>query len=182
MLLRSNSNSAPRSEASSAARARPNRYVRSRSKSTRSSKSTAIVPGAGIGAESARIGVSIMRAYSTQGPGPGEPNLTHPMVPSRSTFLRGAGAAGAVAIAPSIASPQSPTSLRVITFSLASDLPIWSAIAKGFFAEQGLSIALTGTPNSAYMFEHLSANEFDIAHSSIDNAVAYDEGQGPAVL
>src|SRR5271165_2588652 len=58
MLLTSNSKSAPRSERLSASRVRPRRYFRSRSKSTRSSKSTAIGPGAGIGRESAAAGAT----------------------------------------------------------------------------------------------------------------------------
>src|SRR5262245_52016304 len=50
MLFMSNSSRAPRSDASRAARARPSRQARRRLKSTRSSKSTFIRPGAGTDA------------------------------------------------------------------------------------------------------------------------------------
>src|SRR6478672_9219916 len=49
MLLKSNSSTAPRSDAASASRARVVRYVRSRSTFQRSSQSTFIEPGEAIG-------------------------------------------------------------------------------------------------------------------------------------
>src|SRR5215204_1879182 len=49
MLLKSNNRTAPRSDAASAERARPSRYVRIRSTFQRSSQSTFNEPGDGIG-------------------------------------------------------------------------------------------------------------------------------------
>lgn len=68
--------------------------------------------------------------------------------------------------------------MRVIFFGVASNLPVWAGIAKGFFARQNLNVTTEITPNSVYQFEHLSAGDFDIAITAMDNVVAYDEGQG----
>lgn len=101
----------------------------------------------------------------------------------RSKFVGSAVAAGAVACAPfQAARAQATRNLRVIYFPGASNLPVWSAIAKGFFAAENLSVALTPTPSSVFQFQHLSAGDFDIALTAIDNAIAYDEGQGQAPL
>ena len=103
---------------------------------------------------------------------------------SRSTFVR-SGIAGA-AVAPSLlrrgaAQPAAPN-VRVILFPGVSNLPLWCAIARGFFARENVTVSLTPTPGSIYMFQHLSAGDFDLAHASIDNGIAYDEGQGEAPL
>lgn len=70
----------------------------------------------------------------------------------------------------------------MIYFPAADVLPLWVGIEKGFFAQHGVTLALTPTPGSVYQFQHLSAGDFDIAITAIDNAIAYDEGQGQAQL
>jgi ABC-type nitrate/sulfonate/bicarbonate transport system substrate-binding protein len=101
---------------------------------------------------------------------------------SRAHFVGSALAASTVAgLAPLRAAAES-TTLRVIYFPAADVLPVWIGIAKGFYAQQGLSLALTPTPGSVYQFQHLSSGDFEIALTAIDNAIAYDEGQGQAPL
>jgi ABC-type nitrate/sulfonate/bicarbonate transport system substrate-binding protein len=101
---------------------------------------------------------------------------------SRARFVGSSLAAGALAgLAPLRAAAQT-TTLRVIYFPAADVLPLWVGIAKGFYAQQGLALALTPTPGSVYQFQHLSAGDFEIAVTAIDNAIAYDEGQGQAPL
>jgi ABC-type nitrate/sulfonate/bicarbonate transport system substrate-binding protein len=100
---------------------------------------------------------------------------------ARATFLAG-GLAAAATLAPRPGASQSATPIRLIYFGVASNVPAWIAIAKGFFAKESLAVATTVTPGSAFMYQHLSAGDFDLAISSIDNAVAYDEGQGEAQL
>src|SRR5579863_2348720 len=168
MLFRSKSRSAPRSDLFSASRALAKRYVRKRSKSTRSSKSTAIVPGAGM---------SIFPPTATQGRPPGKPEDR--TMTSRRRFIESTAALGSLAVSPAAAFAQStPTNVRVIFFGVASNLPVWCGIAKGFFAKQNLNVTTEITPSSVYMFQHLSAGDFDIAVTAMDNVVAYDEGQG----
>jgi ABC-type nitrate/sulfonate/bicarbonate transport system substrate-binding protein len=70
----------------------------------------------------------------------------------------------------------------VIFFGVAGNLPVWTGIAKGFFARENLNVTATVTPGSVYMMEHLNAGDFEIAHTSIDNCVAYDEGAGEVSL
>jgi ABC-type nitrate/sulfonate/bicarbonate transport system substrate-binding protein len=49
---------------------------------------------------------------------------------------------------------------------------------KGFFARQGVEVELTYTPGSVFQMTRLIAGEFDIAHTAMDNVIAYNEGQG----
>lgn len=75
-----------------------------------------------------------------------------------------------------------PVTLDVIAFPGAPNLPIFAAQEKGFFAEAGVSVNLTTTPNSAYQAENLAAGKFHIAGTAFDNVVAYQEGQGAVAL
>jgi len=104
------------------------------------------------------------------------------MILSRSVFTRSALAATAVCALRTPVQAQNVTNLRVIYFPSADILPTWIGIAKGFFAARGVSLTMTPTPGSVYQFQHLSAGDFDIALTAIDNAIAYDEGQGQAPL
>jgi len=79
-------------------------------------------------------------------------------------------------------SPDGNSELRIIAFPGAPNLPIFSAIERGLFAEEGLKVVLETTPSSVYQFENLAAGAFDIACTAFDNVVAYDEGQGAAQL
>lgn len=74
------------------------------------------------------------------------------------------------------------STLKVIAFPGAPNLPTFAAIAKGFFAAEGLAVDLATTPSSVYQAEKLAAGEFDIAFTAFDNVVAYGEGQGAAKI
>lgn len=101
---------------------------------------------------------------------------------SRATFTRSALAATAAAASGLPAGAQTPKNLRVIYFPSADILPWYIALCKGFFAAHGVQVTMTPTPGSVYQFQHMSAGDFDIALTAIDNAIAYDEGQGQAPL
>jgi ABC-type nitrate/sulfonate/bicarbonate transport system substrate-binding protein len=104
------------------------------------------------------------------------------MILSRSAFVRStASAAAFAALAPARAAAQ-PATLRLIYFPSADILPWWVGMQKGFFARENVALTLTPTPGSVYQFQHLSAGDFDIALTAIDNVIAYDEGQGQAPL
>jgi len=45
--------------------------------------------------------------------------------------------------------------------------PLWAGQSRGFFAEQGLAVALTSTPNSVFQLTGLIGGEFDIAMTAI---------------
>ena len=70
--------------------------------------------------------------------------------------------------------------INLITFGGGVNLPIYVAQRQGFFAKHGVDINLRYTPNSVYLMTGLIEGRFDIATSSIDNLVAYQEGQGEA--
>jgi ABC-type nitrate/sulfonate/bicarbonate transport system substrate-binding protein len=102
-------------------------------------------------------------------------------MPTRRDVIASAGALALSLPTPLLAQPA-PTPLRVILFGVASNLPVWTGISKGFFARQRLDVTTTVTPSSIYMFQHLSGGDFDIAVTAFDNVVAYNEGQGAAPL
>src|SRR5215831_3209964 len=80
------------------------------------------------------------------------------------------------------AQPQPPAlrASNLITFGGGVNLPTLVARRQGFFAKQGVDVNLRYTPNSVYLMTGLVEGRFDIATASIDNLVAYQEGQGEA--
>ena len=73
-----------------------------------------------------------------------------------------------------------PTTLKIIAFDGGWNLPIWAAQRQGFFADNKLAVELSFTPNSGFLVTNLLAGKFDLAFASIDNVIAYQEGQGEA--
>ena len=82
--------------------------------------------------------------------------------------------------APSGLRAQMPQSISVIVFPGGFNWPIWIAQQKGYFAQNGVEVKLTNTPNSVFQLTGLIEGRFDIAMTAIDNLVAYMEGQGEA--
>jgi ABC-type nitrate/sulfonate/bicarbonate transport system substrate-binding protein len=72
--------------------------------------------------------------------------------------------------------------LEVIVFPGGFNWPLWVGNDKGLFAAQGLEVKITPTPNSVFQMQNMAAGKFDIAFSTIDNVIAYNEGQGEAPL
>ena len=72
------------------------------------------------------------------------------------------------------------SSLKIIAFPGAPNLPVFAAMAQGYFARHGLEVSLTTTPSSVYQIQAFHAGEFDLAFTAFDNIVAYQEGQGAA--
>lgn len=97
------------------------------------------------------------------------------------SFLRAALVAGlaAIALVPAAAAAEP---FKVVAFAGASNWPFWVGQEKGFFQKNGLEVALSITPNSVDMAKNLYAGAFDLALTSVDNVIAYDEGQGEAEL
>jgi ABC-type nitrate/sulfonate/bicarbonate transport system substrate-binding protein len=85
-------------------------------------------------------------------------------------------ALGARAQAP--AGPAAPTVLNVIAFAGGWNLPLWAAQRQGFFEQQGIDVRLSFTPNSGALIGGLMSGRYDLGLASIDNLVAYQEGQG----
>src|SRR6266542_3977831 len=79
-------------------------------------------------------------------------------------------------------SPSTPTMLRVVAFDGGWNLPIWAAQRQGFFEANGVAVQLSYTPTSAFLVTSLLAGKFDLALATIDNLIAYQEGQGEAAI
>ncbi len=93
-----------------------------------------------------------------------------------------AAAIGAAILAPSTLRAQTARPLKLVAFAGASNWPMWIGETKGFFARENLATTLALTPNSRQMAADVFGGTFDIALTSIDNVVAYVEGQGEAQL
>jgi ABC-type nitrate/sulfonate/bicarbonate transport system substrate-binding protein len=98
---------------------------------------------------------------------------------SRRAVMVGLGAAIA---APTVSLAQAARPLKVVAFAGASNWPMWIGEQKGFFAAENLAVSLGLTPNSRQMASDVFGGVFDIALTSIDNVVAYVEGQGEQQL
>jgi len=69
------------------------------------------------------------------------------------------------------------TPVRVITFNGGWDLPLWAAQRQGFFETNGVDVRLAYTPSSDALVAGLFDGRYDIALATIDNFIAYQEGQ-----
>ena len=74
------------------------------------------------------------------------------------------------------------TKLRVNVFAGATNLPLLTAINKGFMAERKLTIEIQNTPDSDQQRAGLAAGRFDIALAAIDNALAMVESAKQDVI
>jgi ABC-type nitrate/sulfonate/bicarbonate transport system substrate-binding protein len=72
--------------------------------------------------------------------------------------------------------------LSIIVFPGGANLPLWTGIRQGFFAQHGLEIEPAYTRSSVEQITGLVRGTWDIGLTGFDNIVAYQEGQGEAVL
>ncbi len=97
---------------------------------------------------------------------------------TRRRVLAGGAAAlalGAVAGRGHSVAAQGLTTLKVNVFPGLTNLSIFAAQHKGYFAGQGLAIEILNTPNSTVQREGLAKGDHQLAHSASDNAVAMVE-------
>ncbi len=74
------------------------------------------------------------------------------------------------------------STVELIAFPGAQNLPIFAALEQGLFDKAGIQLNMSTTPNSAYQAENLANGKFHIAGTAFDNVVAYVEGQGAVKL
>jgi ABC-type nitrate/sulfonate/bicarbonate transport system substrate-binding protein len=91
-------------------------------------------------------------------------------------------ALAAAAIASASPSAFAATDLHIITFSGATNLPLWIAQDKGFYAKEGLNVTQAITSGSTAEVKDLYAGKYDLMSSTFDNIVAYAEGQSDTPL
>ncbi|MGB0571161.1 MAG: ABC transporter substrate-binding protein [Alphaproteobacteria bacterium] len=68
--------------------------------------------------------------------------------------------------------------LTINVFPGAINVPLWAGSKAGFFAKRGLELEIILTPNSIEQLTSIAAGKFDLMLTSIDNIIAYKEGQG----
>ena len=100
----------------------------------------------------------------------------------RSVVLGMTGISASFAVHGVIGCARAADQLKVSAFAGASNLPIWAGQEKGLFAKENVEPILEITPGSIQLAQNLQAGKIDLALTSIDNIVAYDEGQGEADL
>lgn len=70
------------------------------------------------------------------------------------------------------------TKVTVVTFAGATNLPVWTAMDKGYFAKQGLDVTHEVTRGSTAVIEGLMSGKYQFASTAFDNTIANAEGQG----
>jgi ABC-type nitrate/sulfonate/bicarbonate transport system substrate-binding protein len=78
------------------------------------------------------------------------------------------------AVTPAVAQ----TKLTIVTFAGATNLPVWIAIDKGFFAKEGLDVTQEITRGSTPAMQGLMDGKYQFASSALDNTIAIVEGEG----
>ena len=86
---------------------------------------------------------------------------------------------GLTGLALAFAAPAAAqTKLNVVTFSGATNLPVWIALDKGFFKKEGLDVQHEVTRGSQQVMEGLMSGKYQFGSAALDNTIAYTEGQG----
>src|SRR6266567_3905803 len=85
----------------------------------------------------------------------------------------------AVGLALGFATPAlAQTKLTIVTFAGATNLPVWVAIDKGFFAKEGLDVTQEITRGSVASTQGLMSGKYQFGSSALDNMIANAEGLG----
>jgi ABC-type nitrate/sulfonate/bicarbonate transport system substrate-binding protein len=74
------------------------------------------------------------------------------------------------------------TSIAVTGFGYVSVLPVWVAQDRGFFARENLKVTIDQTQGSIAQMRDMMSGKYQIAMTSIDNVIAYTEGQADVKL
>jgi ABC-type nitrate/sulfonate/bicarbonate transport system substrate-binding protein len=86
--------------------------------------------------------------------------------------------AGVAMILGAAAPAAAQTGITIVTFAGPTNLPVWVAIDKGFFAKEGLTVTQEITRGSTPALQGLMDGKFQFASTALDNSIAVTEGQG----
>lgn len=95
--------------------------------------------------------------------------------PLRRRFLTSAALLLAACASAPPPPPLTEATLRVNVFAGATNLPLLTAIEKGFMTQRKLTIEIQNTPDSDQQRAGLAAGRFEIALAAVDNALAMVE-------
>lgn len=73
---------------------------------------------------------------------------------------------------------EAQTKMTVVTFAGATNIAVWIASEKGYFAREGLDVTHEITRGSTAVIEGLMNGKYQIASTAFDNHVANSEGVG----
>ena len=73
---------------------------------------------------------------------------------------------------------QAQTKLAIATFAGATNLPVWAALDRGFFAREGLEVTHEVTRGSTALIQGMMDGKYQFASTAFDNTIAIAEGQG----
>ena len=77
-----------------------------------------------------------------------------------------------------IAPAQAQTKITIVTFAGATNLPVWIAQERGFFAKEGLAVTHEITRGSTPAMRALMDGKYQFASTALDNTIAIAEGLG----
>ena len=96
--------------------------------------------------------------------------------------MRAARFAMAFGLAVASGAALAAQTLEVNVFPGGFNWPLWVGIEKGYFADAGQELHITPTAGSVPQMQGLASGKYHIVFTTVDNVVAYDEGQGEAPL
>ena len=70
------------------------------------------------------------------------------------------------------------TKVTIVTFAGATNLPVWIALDRGFFAKEGLAVTHEITRGSTPAMRGLMDGKYQFASTALDNTIAIAEGLG----
>ena len=76
------------------------------------------------------------------------------------------------------ASAMAQTAVTVVTFAGATNLPLWMALERGYFAREGLNVTHEVTRGSTAVIEGAMSGKYQFASMAFDNTIANAEGVG----
>ncbi|MGH6771033.1 MAG: ABC transporter substrate-binding protein [Xanthobacteraceae bacterium] len=91
-----------------------------------------------------------------------------------STICIAAALGGVALVTPALAQ----TKVTIVTFAGATNLPVWVARERGFFAKEGLDVTQEITRGSTPAMRGLMQGKYQFGSSALDNTIAIAEGQG----
>jgi ABC-type nitrate/sulfonate/bicarbonate transport system substrate-binding protein len=84
-----------------------------------------------------------------------------------------------VGLALGVAGPAlAQTKLTIVTFAGSTNLPVWVAVDKGFFAKEGLDVTQEITRGSVAATQGLMSGKYQFGSTALDNTIATAEGLG----
>jgi len=80
------------------------------------------------------------------------------------------------------AAARAESTIAMTSFGGITNLPFWVAQDKGYFKAQGLTVNFAQTRSSTDQMRDMMADKYQVASTSLDNVIAYTEGQSDVAI